>query len=274
MDAGRRSDRCRRRSRVRSEPWRSKGDDAAGPAGEQCDAALLRRSDPDYKLWIRLKADANYWGNDSVWVQFSGATDLAGTPRSKSEPILRLRSISRSAWVAASPGGAGKTTGGVRSTRTACCCAFLRTDRDPQSIVIQTREDGVSIDPIVLSAATYLDAEAGTGEERYDDITFDGSAAMIERRDDWSTCRPAFIACAWSSDPAYPPRVASRPRQGRRKRVVGDQGWRVGCDDQGELLALEARQEELQRHVQEPAPPGACTSGACTQPCQTYIARR
>ena len=32
-----------------------------------------------YKLWLRLKADGNHWGNDSVWVQFSGATKSAAT---------------------------------------------------------------------------------------------------------------------------------------------------------------------------------------------------
>src|SRR6185436_7380019 len=27
----------------------------------------------EYKLWIRLQAEADHWENDSVWVQFSGA---------------------------------------------------------------------------------------------------------------------------------------------------------------------------------------------------------
>src|SRR5205823_1051787 len=32
-------------------------------------------ADPNltYKLWVRLKADDNFWANDSVWMQFSGA---------------------------------------------------------------------------------------------------------------------------------------------------------------------------------------------------------
>ncbi len=34
-----------------------------------------------YKLWLRLKAERNQWDNDSVWVQFSGATDAAGVPQ-------------------------------------------------------------------------------------------------------------------------------------------------------------------------------------------------
>ena len=34
----------------------------------------------EYKLWIRLRAENGYWGNDSAWVQFTGATDASGNP--------------------------------------------------------------------------------------------------------------------------------------------------------------------------------------------------
>lgn len=39
-------------------------------------------ADPNltYKLWVRLKADANSWANDSVWIQFSGASTAPYTP--------------------------------------------------------------------------------------------------------------------------------------------------------------------------------------------------
>ena len=39
-------------------------------------------ADPNltYKLWVRLKADANSWANDSVWIQFSGASAAPYTP--------------------------------------------------------------------------------------------------------------------------------------------------------------------------------------------------
>jgi exonuclease III len=33
-----------------------------------------------YRLWIRGRAERNYWGNDSVFVQFSGSVDPAGSP--------------------------------------------------------------------------------------------------------------------------------------------------------------------------------------------------
>jgi hypothetical protein len=34
-----------------------------------------------YRLWIRSKADNNYWGNDSIFVQFNGAVDAGGSPQ-------------------------------------------------------------------------------------------------------------------------------------------------------------------------------------------------
>ena len=32
-----------------------------------------------YRLWLRGKADRNYWGNDSVFAQFDGTVDANGT---------------------------------------------------------------------------------------------------------------------------------------------------------------------------------------------------
>ena len=41
---------------------------------------------------------------------------------------------------------------------------LLRFDPGPQTIVIQTREDGVSIDQVVLSAEKYLTTRPGTAK--------------------------------------------------------------------------------------------------------------
>ena len=58
----------------------------AAPAGS---VRLAFIADPTrtYKLWLRLKADNNSWANDSVWVQFTGSTDVSGTP--KYAPVRR-----------------------------------------------------------------------------------------------------------------------------------------------------------------------------------------
>jgi hypothetical protein len=41
---------------------------------------------------------------------------------------------------------------------------LLRFDPGPRTIVIQTREDGVSIDQVVLSAEKYLTTRPGTAK--------------------------------------------------------------------------------------------------------------
>jgi len=114
-----------------------------------------------YKLWVRLKADNNNWANDSVWLQFSAATDASGTPiyesGSTSGLAINLEECSgcgESGWGWEDDGwGAVNVNGGL--------LYFPSPDHDPQYMVIQTREDGVSIDQIVFSAEKYLTKPPG-----------------------------------------------------------------------------------------------------------------
>ena len=134
------------------------------PWGEPANRLVLRfAADPrlTYKLWIRLKADANSWANDSVWVQFFGATDLAGNPVYQANPASGLAvnleecsGCSESGWGWEDDGWGAPNKNGV----------FLRfefPDSYQHGITIQTREDGVSIDQIVLSAEKYLTTRPG-----------------------------------------------------------------------------------------------------------------
>jgi hypothetical protein len=116
-------------------------------------------ADPNlsYKLWVRLKADANSWANDSVWVQFSGAASApytAGTTTGLSVNLEECVNCGESGW-----GWEDDGYGAVNKNG-----ALLRFDAGPQVIVIQTREDGVSIDQVVLSAAKYLTTRPGTAK--------------------------------------------------------------------------------------------------------------
>ena len=52
---------------------------AAAPAG-YVDIEFAADPTQTYKLWVRLQAERNYWGNDSVWLQFSGAVGASGQP--------------------------------------------------------------------------------------------------------------------------------------------------------------------------------------------------
>jgi hypothetical protein len=129
---------------------------------------LLLRFFPEptlaYKLWIRLKADGNSWANDSVWVQFSGAADNSGTATyqtgTSSGLSVNLEECSgcgESGWGWEDDGWGAVNTNGV-------LLHFPNPDHDPQFIVIQPREDGVSIDQIVLSAEKYRTARPGAAK--------------------------------------------------------------------------------------------------------------
>jgi hypothetical protein len=115
-----------------------------------------------YKLWLRLKADGNDWANDSVWVQFSGATNLAGQPAyrigSTSGLAVNLEeclNCGESGWGWEDDGWGATNRNGV----------LLRFPAGGwQQLRIQTREDGVSIDQVVLSPGAYLVTRPGAAK--------------------------------------------------------------------------------------------------------------
>lgn len=117
-----------------------------------------------YKLWVRGKAAGNHWANDSVWLQFTGATNVAGTP------VYRLGTASGLAVNLEECSGCGMSGWGWRDERWG---DGLRAEpvllRFPgggyQSVVVQSREDGFSIDQIVLSAARFLDRPPGPARD-------------------------------------------------------------------------------------------------------------
>jgi hypothetical protein len=109
-----------------------------------------------YKLWIRGKAESNSYNNDSVFVQFSdsvtsanSATLRIGTTSSANVTIEEAISAGLSGW-----GWADNMVGG-----TAAPIYFARDGT--HTIRVQRREDGISIDQIVLSRAVYLTTAPG-----------------------------------------------------------------------------------------------------------------
>jgi hypothetical protein len=111
-----------------------------------------------YRLWIRGKAQNNSWGNDSVFVQFSGAVTSSGTAR------WRIGTTSATEWNLEDCSGCGISGWGWQDngwgTGVMGPVVYFATT-GTQRIRIQPREDGVSIDQIVLSPATYLNAAPG-----------------------------------------------------------------------------------------------------------------
>ena len=132
------------------------------PSANPANRALITfTADPTqtYKLWVRMKADGNHWANDSLWLQFSGATDVQGHPVYRTNTTSGLAvnleeclGCGLSGWGWADDGWGAPNVNGVR----------LRfPGPGNQVLVIQTREDGVSFDQIVLSSEAYATSSPG-----------------------------------------------------------------------------------------------------------------
>jgi len=118
----------------------------------------------EYKLWIRLKAQGNNPYNDSVFVQFDDAVDANGAS------VYQIGTTSGLAVNLEECSGCGLSGWGWRDeawgSRGAIGSVTLRFPRASNGrmwhrIRVQTREDGVMIDQIVLSANKYKTARPG-----------------------------------------------------------------------------------------------------------------
>jgi hypothetical protein len=110
-----------------------------------------------YRIWVRMRAIDNSKWNDSVFVQFSDSVNSSGNPIYR---IGTTSSITENLWTC----GSCQTFGWGWSRH-----AYWLGDtgdvwfqnNGTHTIRIQTREDGVEIDQIVISPATYLTAAPG-----------------------------------------------------------------------------------------------------------------
>jgi hypothetical protein len=114
-----------------------------------------------YKLWVRLKADGDSWANDSVWVQFASSLNVAGQPAYRVGTASGLAVNLEECLHCGVSGWGWEDDGWGAVDRNG---ELLRFDHPAQRIFIQTRENGVSIDQIVLSAERYLTARPGTAK--------------------------------------------------------------------------------------------------------------
>ena len=109
-----------------------------------------------YRLWMRGRADANNWANDSAFVQFSDAIDATGAPawRIGTTSATTVQVEAGTSAGLAGWGWASNAYGGLGPL-----VSFSTTGT--HTIRLQIREDGMSVDQIVLSAATYLTSSPG-----------------------------------------------------------------------------------------------------------------
>jgi hypothetical protein len=123
------------------------------------DIGFVADTTQTYKLWVRLKADGNSWSNDSLWLQFTNAVDSSGrsiAPGTASGIEVNLEECSGcgvSGW------GWRDEAWGQRDVIGTLTIRFTKSGW--QHVRIQTREDGASVDQIVLSSATYRTMRPG-----------------------------------------------------------------------------------------------------------------
>ncbi|HEX5736714.1 MAG TPA: PKD domain-containing protein [Blastocatellia bacterium] len=111
-----------------------------------------------YRLWIRGKAQSDYWGNDSVFVQFSGSVTSSQTP------AYRVGTTSAAEMNLEDCSGCGVQGWGWQDNGWGVGVmgpAIYFQTTGQQTIRVQVREDGLSIDQIVLSPGAYLNTSPG-----------------------------------------------------------------------------------------------------------------
>ena len=104
-----------------------------------------------YRLWVRAKAENDHYSNDSVYVQFSDTFDAGGAPSYRSGTTSGLPVILEECT------GAGVRGWGWTDAGWCGDGPQVRFDsRGPHVLRVQAREDGISLDQIMLSPAAYL----------------------------------------------------------------------------------------------------------------------
>jgi len=106
-----------------------------------------------YRIWVRGKAQNNSPYNDSIFVQFSGSLDISGSAAYRIG-TTSATDINLEDCLGCGISGWGWQDNGWGVGILGPAIFFQSTGT--QTIRIQTREDGFSIDQIVLSPSTYL----------------------------------------------------------------------------------------------------------------------
>jgi endonuclease/exonuclease/phosphatase family metal-dependent hydrolase len=129
---------------------------AAASPSSYVELSFTANAGQPYHLWIRGKADGDSPYNDSVFVQFSGSVDSSGSA------VYRIGTTSATEINLEDCLGCGLSGWGWQDNGWGILGPNIYfASSGTQTIRIQTREDGLSIDQIVLSGSTYLSSSPG-----------------------------------------------------------------------------------------------------------------
>jgi hypothetical protein len=115
-----------------------------------------------YKLWVRLKAQDNRGANDSIHLQFSGAIDTSGRPNYRIGTTEGLAVNLEECLGCGVSGWGWEDDGWGAVNKNGTLVRF--PEGGIQRLRIQVREDGVSVDQIVLSAVKYRTTRPGAAK--------------------------------------------------------------------------------------------------------------
>jgi hypothetical protein len=114
-----------------------------------------------YHLWMRGRADRNNWANDSVFLQFSGTVTAAGSP------IYRIGTTSYTWYSLEEEVNAGIAAWGWQDNGFGAGVMgpdLYFGETGLQTLRLQQREDGLSIDQIVISPSRNLTVSPGAAK--------------------------------------------------------------------------------------------------------------
>ncbi len=140
------------------EGWSTTDAPLASPS-DYFEAEFVPEVNRAYRIWLRLRGGGDSLSSDSVWVQFSGSVDSDGAP------LYRIGSTAALLVNLAACSDCGISFWGWRNTTWWLDyqnTVVRFTSSAPQRIRIQTREDGVEVDQIVLSPVTYFNEAPGS----------------------------------------------------------------------------------------------------------------
>ena len=131
---------------------------AAAPPTDYFEMTFNAQAGVPYRLWLRGKAQSNSWANDSAYVQFNDSVTSSGTA------TYRIGTTSATAVTIEDCSGCGLSGWGWNDngfgTGVLGPAIYFATSGQHR-VRVQLREDGLSIDQIVLSRGPYLSAAPG-----------------------------------------------------------------------------------------------------------------
>jgi endonuclease/exonuclease/phosphatase family metal-dependent hydrolase len=155
--------------------WSSVDQPLATPS-DYFEATFTAQAYVPYRVWLRLRSTGNSKWSDSVWVQFSDSVGAGGGP------VYRIGTASGLLVNLEDCSGCGVSEWGWKNN------AWWK-DQDPtvefptagtKTIRVQTREDGVEIDQIVLSPVNYLALAPGGDRDDTTLLSASGGAAPVD----------------------------------------------------------------------------------------------